>query len=88
MLEDVNKSAMTPERLRDYVTAMREAVEKDLVNEPAFIRIFLFKFENPKLLKLQARLQNYMLLEGFLMSPQRAKDQLEDAVSNIGKRMA
>ncbi|MAG60125.1 hypothetical protein CMO96_05065 [Candidatus Woesebacteria bacterium] len=87
MLEDVNKSRMGPEKLREYVISMREAVERELVNEPEFIRVFIFKFDNRKQIFLKARLLNYLLLEAFLVSPERAKAQLEEALSNIGRRM-
>lgn len=88
MLEVVQKAQMTPEKLRDYIVSMRDAVEKELIEEPEFIRIFIFKFENRKQIYLKARLQNYRLLESFLGSPERAKRQLEDAVSNVvGKKV-
>lgn len=83
MLEEVQKAQMTPEKLKSYITGMREAVSNELANEPSFIRIFIFKAENPKLIKLQARLQNYILLESFLLSPERAKEALESMVSNV-----
>src|SRR3990167_10007728 len=83
MLTDVEQSIMTPEKLRDYLISMRSAVEEQLINEPEFIRIFIFKFDNRKQILLKARLQNYILLESFLMSPERAKQQLESAISNV-----
>lgn len=85
MLDTVQKAQMTPEKLKEYISSMREAVERELVVEPSFIRIFLFKVENPKLIKLQARLQNYLLLESFLNSPQKAEEQLESMIKGIGK---
>jgi hypothetical protein len=87
MLEVVQKSQMTPEKLKDYLSAMREAVENEIVNEPTFIRIFIFKVENPKLIKLQARLQNYILLESFLISPKKAQEQLESSLLGITKKV-
>jgi hypothetical protein len=83
MLEDVQKSQMSNEKLRDYIIAMRNAVERELINEPEFIRVFIFKFENRKQILLKARLQNYMLLESFLISPERAKQALEDMISGM-----
>ncbi len=88
MLEDMSKVQLTPEKMRDYLAQMRDAVERELVSEPTFIRIFLFKVENPKLMKLQARLQNYMLLEAFLMSPQRAKERLDEALNSVGGKVS
>lgn len=83
MLEMVQKSQMTPEKLKDYIVSMREAVTKDLVAEPEFIRIFIFKFENRKQILLKARLQNYMLLESFLSSPAKAEEQLKSMIGGI-----
>lgn len=86
MLDAVQKAQLTPDKLLGYITSMREAVTQDLVSEPAFIRIFLFKVENPRLIKLQARLQNYMLLEAFLTSPVRAEEQLVAMVGNLASK--
>lgn len=83
MLEQVQTSQLTPERLKDYITYMREEITKDIVKEPAFTRVFLWKVENPNLIKLQARLQNYVLLESFLLSSKRAKQALEDMIGNL-----
>lgn len=85
MVDAVQKTQMTPEKMKEYVVSMRDAVEREIVSEPTFIRVLLWKVENPKLIKLQARLQNYMLLESFLMSPERAKQSLEDMVSGLTK---
>ena len=74
MLEVVEKSQMTPERLKDYISSMKMAVEQDLTKS------VLGKEED---LFLKARLKNYILLEAFLTSYKRAKVQLEDMVSNI-----
>ena len=74
MLEVVEKSQMTPGRLKDYIVAMKMAVEQDLTKS------VLGKEED---LFLKARLKNYILLEAFLTSYKRAKAQLEDMVSNI-----
>ena len=63
MLDAVQKAQIDHLKLREYVISMRDAVEREIVNEPTFIRVFIWKFENPKLIKLQARLQNYLLLE-------------------------
>mgnify|MGYP001591424218 CR=1 FL=1 len=85
MLSEVQKTQLTPERLKDYVLSMREAVEKELIDEPEFNYIFIFKVPNRKQILLKARLKNYILLESFLSSPQRAKEAFEDMISNIGR---
>lgn len=86
MLEEVQKAQMSLEKLREYIITMRDAVERELINEPEFIRIFIFKFENRKQILLKARLQNYMLLESFLISPEKARQQLEDMISRMTVR--
>jgi hypothetical protein len=86
MLDAVQSAQMTPEKLKDYIASMRDAVERELINEPEFTRIFIFKFENRRQILLKARLQNYMLLEAFLLSPERAKSQLEAMISGIGRK--
>ena len=85
MLEVVQKSQLNPDKLKEYIVSMREAVANELAKEPTFIRIFIFKVENPNLIKLQARLQNYILLENFLISPQKAQQALEEMIANIGR---
>lgn len=85
MLEAVSSSEMTPEKLKAYVSQMKEAVERDLINEPEFNYIFIFKVANRKQILLKARLLNYILLEAFLLSPQRAKEALEGMIGNLEK---
>lgn len=85
MLQEVQKAQLSPEKVRDYISKMKDAVEKDLIDEPEFHRFLLFKFENRKQVFLKARLQNYRLLESFLMSAERAKTELENMVGNIAK---
>ena len=84
MLEAVQKAQLTPEKLKEYVTTMREAITLQLIGEPEFNYIFIFKVPNRKQILLKARLQNYILLESFLLSPERAKQALEDMIGNIG----
>jgi len=86
MLEVVQKTQMSPEKLRDYIVSMREAVERELINEPEFNYIFIFKVPNRKQILLKARLQNYLLLESFLVSPEKARQQLEEMISGLTER--
>lgn len=88
MLETVQKAQLTPEKLKDYIVSMREAVSNDLATEPSFNRILIWKVENPKLIKLQARLQNYLLLEAFLESPAKAEQQLRSMIDLVGTKQA
>lgn len=84
MLDSVQEAQMTPEKLRLHIGSMRDAVIKELINEPEFIRVLgIFKVENRKQILLKARLQVYILLESFLLSPEKAKEQLESMIANV-----
>ena len=83
MLKVVQDSQLTPEKLKDFIVTMRMGVERELIQEPEFNYIFIFKVPNRKQILLKARLQNYMLLEAFLMTPDKAEEQLKMMISNI-----
>lgn len=85
MLETVQKSQLTPEKLREYITYMREAVERELVKEPEFNYIFIFKVPNRNQIMLKARLFNYLLLESFVLSPEKAEKQLDEMINGLIK---
>ncbi len=74
MLDSVRKHTLSVDMIRDYIHSMRDAVEQELT------RFDLTKEED---LYLKARLRNYMLLESFLISPERAKKELEKALKNV-----
>ena len=83
MVEAVQKAQLSPEKLREYIISMREAVTRELINEPEFNYIFIFRVPNRRQILLKARLQNYVLLEGFLLSPEKAQQNLEAMVSGM-----
>lgn len=76
MLDAVQDSQLTPEKLKDYILNMRSAVEEELIKTDLNSKEDQF---------LKARLKNYMLLEAFLTSPERAKKALEDAIGRMVK---
>ena len=80
MLESLKQNLITPDILLDQIQQMKYAVEDELVNEPE--RKWFF-FINRKHVFLKARLQNYMLIEAFLLSPKKARKQVENALGNI-----
>lgn len=85
-LDDLKVNELTVGKIKSYIQSMREAIEEDVSKTPAFKRVFVFKVENRKLVSLQARLRNYLLLEAFLSSPEKAKQQIEEAVSRLAIR--
>lgn len=73
MLEMLGKSELSLAKLKDYITAMRESVEQELTKTDHNSKQDLF---------LKARLRNYILLEGFLTGPERARKILEQQLGS------
>ena len=77
-MEALQKGQVSLEKVKDYITTMKEAVESELSRSDLGSKQDLF---------LKARLRNYMLLDGFLSTPEKAKQQIENSISGIvGKR--
>lgn len=74
MLQEVQKSQLSLDKFRDYIIAMRDAVEEELCKTD---------ISDKDDIMLKARLKNYRLIESFLLSPERAKKQLEDMLANV-----
>lgn len=73
-IESLQKNRITVESIRKYIISMRESVENELTKSDIGSKQDLF---------LKARLRNYMLLDAFLTSPERAQQQLENALSTL-----
>ena len=77
-MEALQKGQLSVESIKDYITSMREAVESELAKADLGTKQDLF---------LKARLRNYMLLDSFLTTPEKAKEQIENAISGmVGRR--
>ncbi len=84
MLLDSEKSQLTPDKIRTYVTEMRLSIETELtkhLNDNPSLWSFLFKWKDDVFLK--ARLRNYILLEAMLLQPERARRMLESQITNM-----
>lgn len=92
----LQEKRLTVSNVKDYIQSMRSAVEREITeeNDPAtWMSIFtmliplygLIKkwYQDKKTYKLHARLKNYMLLEAFLDTPERARKALDQAVSGL-----
>jgi hypothetical protein len=75
-MESLNKNALTPELIREYIVRMRESVSLELTQ---------VGHGKEKDTMLKARLRDYILLEAFLISPAKAKEALERAISGIAR---
>lgn len=75
MIESMNQGTLTVEKIREHITACRISVDTELSK---------FDTGGKQDIFLKARLRNYVLLEAFLISPEKAKKALEEAVSRLG----
>lgn len=77
-MEALEKGQLSIPKIKEYIGSMKEAIERELCKHDLGSKQDLF---------LKARLRNYMLLEAFLSTPEKAKKQIENALSGIaGKK--
>ena len=88
MMKSLENNQMSVEKIKDYLKVMRDSVELELVDEPEFIFHYIFRVFNRKHILLKARLKNYMLLEAFLGTPEKAKAALDRALAQVGQKKA
>lgn len=79
----IQTNALTLEKVRDAIQGMKAAVEQELVKTDEFCYFLWFKRVNRQHIYLKARLQNYLLIEMLLSTPERLKAQLESSLNNI-----
>ncbi len=77
-LQALQQGQLTLEKVKSYVTGMRESIEQEVT------KVGLTKEQD---LFLKARLRNYILLEGFLSTPEKAKEQLDRAISSFASNI-
>lgn len=73
-MQVLSRNEITTSDIKQYITQMRESVELKIgdVNQNSKEDIFL-----------KARLRNYLLLEAFMTSPDRAKTAIDRMLSGI-----
>lgn len=78
---------VTIDKLKSYLRDLIGAVERDLANTPEVEYYFagLRSRPNRDHVQLKARLLNYLVIESFLISPDRARKALEEALIRIKK---
>lgn len=77
MSEALSRGDLTLSKVKEAVADMMASVIKDLVDEPEYVQVFIFKVRNLKNLYLKARLKNYMLMDALLTSPEKAQKAIE-----------
>ncbi|KKR98919.1 MAG: hypothetical protein UU51_C0035G0009 [Microgenomates group bacterium GW2011_GWC1_41_20] len=77
-LQAFQQSELNVGVIKQYIATMRDAVEQELT-----------KTGNTKDqdILLKARLRNYMLLEAFLSTPEKAKQQMENAIAGLANSL-
>lgn len=73
-LDNLEKSKVTIDTIKAHVSAMREAVERELTKTDHNSKQDIF---------LKARLRNYLLLEAFLTNPEKAKEAIDRALAGM-----
>lgn len=76
-LDQLSQKPLSIDDVRKYVKSLREAVENELVDTDEFTYILWFRIPNRKHVGLKAQLKNYLLIEAFLYSHDKAKEILE-----------
>ena len=86
MISAIEQKQVTVQTIREHIANMKDAVEQQLIAEPEFNYIFIFKVPNRKQIFLKARLQNYLLFEAMLSAPEKAKKAIEAQLAGISGR--
>lgn len=73
-VKSLQQNALSTEKVKEYIAAMRDAVEQELTETTHNTKQDIF---------LKARLRNYMLLEAFLSTPAKAKQALDNALAGL-----
>ena len=76
-MQALSKNELTLAGAKSYIISMRDAVEQELTQ---------VGHNSKQDILLKARLRNYMLLEGFLSTPEKAKEAIGRAISGIMPR--
>jgi len=76
-MEALQKGQLSVEKIKEYVNTMKDAVGQELAKSDLGSKQDLF---------LKARMRNYMLLSGFLTTPEKAKKEMENALSGIVRK--
>lgn len=73
-LNAIENNTITIPKIKEYISQMKSSVEQELCRENLNKNQDIF---------LKARLRNYLLLEAFFSTPEKAKNMLEMMLSRI-----
>lgn len=73
-VQNLEQSALSVDKIRDYIHTMRDSVETELTKTSLNTMEDIF---------LKARLRNYMLMEAYLSTPIKAREALDRALAGL-----
>ena len=77
-IEPLKKGGLTINDVKTYIQSMKESVENELSETSHNTKQDLF---------LKARLRNYILLESFLSTPEKAQKAIEKALKGLSNKI-
>ena len=83
LVSAIQSNALTLEKVREAILGMKSSIEQELVKTDEFVYFLWFKRVNRQHIYLKARLQNYLMIEMLLSTPDRLKAQLEAGLNNV-----
>lgn len=69
--------------VQTYIAAMISGIERELAGLEAPPSIVSWLFNNRRTLYLRARLKNCLMLQDFMLGPERAKKWIETQLANV-----
>jgi len=79
----LSTSKVTVEGVKDYLAQLIVAVERELADVRESTSFWSYLFNHKKDTFLKARLKNYLMLQDFLTSPDKAQKYIEQSIKNI-----
>lgn len=83
--EALSKKTITVNKIKDHLDYLIKSLEKDLTELEKSTSLWTAIFNWKRDYYLKARLKNYLLLQDFLTSPEKAQAFIEQSISNLKK---
>lgn len=79
------KNELTLQSVKEFVPSLIEGIERELADVKESTSLWSFLFRRKQDIFLKARLKNYLMLQDFLTSADRARKHIEQSLTNINK---
>lgn len=84
-LNNLSSRQITLQDVKDYVAQLISAVEREMAEVKESTSFWTFLFNWKKDFYTKARLKNYLMLQDFLTSSDRAQKYIEQSLNNLKK---